>query len=106
MWVVNGQDIKMCEGDYGVALPITITGTTLEAFDEVKFTVKKVVNGSVMLEKTFSNISQNTINLELTETESNHFKVGTYYYALDWYQNGEFMCNIIPIGAFKVVEKV
>lgn len=29
MWNVSGVNLQMTEGDYGVALPITIAGTTL-----------------------------------------------------------------------------
>ena len=106
MWNVSGQDLKMCEGDWGIQLPIKIDGTTLAAADEIKLTIKTAVNGDVVFEKTFSNISQNTVNFELTEAESALLSVGTYYYALDWYQSGAFMCNIIPSSAFKVGEKV
>ena len=105
MWVVNGQELKMVEGDWGIQLPIVISGTTFSASDEVKFTLKKSVNGDVLLTKTFNNISQNTVNLELTEAESAALPVGKYVYVLDWYQNGAFMCNIIPTASFKVVDK-
>ena len=105
MWAVNGQDLKMCEGDWGVELPITITGATFSASDEVKLTIKTAVNGDVILTKTFTNISQNTVDLELTEAESALLSVGTYAYSLDWYQDSAFLCNIIPFALFKVVDK-
>ena len=105
MWVVSGQDIKMTEGDYGIALPITITGATFEAGDEVKLTIKTAANGVVLLEKTFGNITENTVSLELTAAESSLLPIGTCVYALDWYQSGVFMCNIIPSANFKVVDK-
>ena len=105
MWVVNGQDLKMCEGDWGVELPITITGATFAAADEVKLTIKTAVNGDVILTKTFTNISQNTVNLELTAAESALLSVGTFAYSLDWYQEGAFLCNIIPSAHLRVVDK-
>ena len=105
MWIVSGNDLKMCEGDYGLKLPITISGTTLTASDEVLFTLKDKLNGDTIITKTFSNITQNTVNLELTEAETALVPVGDYVYSLDWYQDGAFMCNIIPIAKFKVVEK-
>ena len=105
MWAVNGQDLKMVEGDWGIQLPIEISGTTFSENDAVKFTLKDEINGETILTKTFTNISQNTVNLELTEAESALVPVGTYVYSLDWYQNGAFMCNIIPLGMFKVVDK-
>lgn len=105
MWVVSGQDLKMTEGDYGIQLPITITGATFAQNDEVRLTIKTAVNGETVLEKTFSDIAQNTVNLELTEEESAMMPVGTCVYALDWYQDGAFMCNIIPSANFRVVDK-
>ena len=105
MWNANGNNLTMCEGDFGVRLPITITGPTFTAADEVMLTIKPSMNGDTILEKTFDNISQNTVNLELTEAESALLPVGGYVYSLDWYQSGQFLCNIIPNAAFKVVDK-
>ena len=105
MWAVSGQNLSMAEGDYGVQLPITINGTELTLSDSIKVTFKTAKNGETILEKDFSSILNNTINLELTESESALFKVGAYVYSLDWYQNGVFQCNIIPCSIFKVVDK-
>ena len=105
MWNVNGQDLKMVEGDWGIQLPVTESGTTLTASDELKLTIKTAINGDTIVSKTFTNIQQNTVNLELTEAESALLPVGSYVYLLDWHQDGAFMCNIIPSAQFKVVEK-
>lgn len=105
MWAVNGQDLKMCEGDFGLILPVTISGATFSAQDEVKMTIKDGMNGEVVIEKTFGNITGNTVNLEITEAETELLPVGAYVYSLDWFQDGAFMCNIIPSAQFKVVEK-
>ena len=105
MWAVNGNDLKMCEGDWGVELPITIGGPTFSANDELKLTVKEKVNGITVFTKTYSNITQNTIVLNITEAETALLKVGVYVYSLDWYQDGAFLCNIIPTALLKVVEK-
>ena len=105
MWKVNAYTLLMTEGDFGVELPITISGTTLAASDSVKLTIKKSVDGDVVLDKTFTNISNNTFNLVLTEAETALLPVGTYVYVLDWYQSGTFMCNIIERADFKVVNK-
>lgn len=105
MWEVSGNNLKMCEGDYGITMPITITGATFTNSDEVKITIKTAVNGETVFEKTFSNISQNTVSLEFTKAESDLLPVGGYVYALDWYQNGAFLCNIIPSAFFRVGEK-
>lgn len=106
MWAVNGQDLKMCEGDFGLILPITISGATFSTQDEVKLTIKTAKNGETILAKTFSGISDNTVNLEITEEETALLSVGSYVYAMDWYQDGAFMCNIIPCANLKVGDKV
>lgn len=105
MWVVNKQTLQMTEGDWGIELPISIDGVTLTAGDEVMVTIKTDKNGETVLIKNYENISNNTVNLSLTEAESKLLKVGSYVYSLDWYQDGAFMCNIIPSAPFKVVDK-
>lgn len=102
-WSVVGQTIQMVEGDYGIELPITINGTTLGEQDSIKITFKS--GSDTILEKEFSNIVDNTVSLVLTEAESALFNVGNCSYSLDWYQDGLFMCNIIPSASFKVVGK-
>ena len=93
----------MAVGDFGIALPITLSGATVGVADEMTLTIR---GGGVFLEKTFSDIQNNTIQMELTEEESAALPVGTYEWSLDWYQGGVFMCNIIPRVPFKVVSKV
>lgn len=106
MWTTSGSyGIQMVEGDFGIELPMTITGPTFTASDEIKLTIKTSLNGRTILEKTYTNIQQNTIRIELTSSESDLLPVGKYVYSLDWYQDGLFMCNIIPISVFMVVEK-
>lgn len=105
MWNVNGKNISMAEGDFGLALPSTINGIEFSSGDSVRFTFKDIVDGNTILVKEFSNISNNTVYLIFTEEESALFAVGKYVYALDWYHDGVFMCNIIPVGNFKVVNK-
>lgn len=105
MWNVNGHNLTMTEGDWGLLLPVTIAGVTLAAQDEVKMTFKDSANGETLFEKTFANIVDNTVNLEITESETALLPVGTYVYCLDWYQDGAFMCNIIPSATLRVVDK-
>lgn len=105
MWVVNGNNIKMAEGDYGIKLPITISGATLAAGDSVRFTIKQHQNGTAIIEKDYSTFSEGAFDFELTESESALLRVGNYVYSLDWYQDGNFMCNIIPTALFRVVDK-
>lgn len=104
-WNVTNQTLSMAEGDYGIALPVEIIGTELGEQDSIKLTFKDSANGNEILSKTFDGITDNTVNLELTAEESALFPVGSYVYSLDWYQSGNFMCNIITIAPFKVVDK-
>lgn len=105
MWNVIGTNITMAEKDYGIQLPITVNGTQLTAQDSIRITIKNVMNGMTILVKDFDGITDNTFDLELTEEETELFAVGSYVYSMDWYQDGEFMCNIIPVSSFKVVDK-
>ena len=104
-WEVNGHNISMAEDDFGVGIPLSLKGMTLGAQDSIKVTFKDKVNGNVVLEKDFSNIVDNKVNIVLTEEESALFPVGSYVYLVDWYQSGNFMCNIILSATFKVVDK-
>lgn len=105
MWTTNGNELKMVEGDYGIKLPVTVHEIPMSASDSMRMTFKTRRNGDVILEKEFSDIQNNVFYLEFTEDETNLFPVGQYVYSMDWYQNGIFMCNVIPIGALKVVDK-
>ena len=105
MWTVYGQTIKMAEGDWGIELPVIVKGTTLDQSDSLKITIKTAINGDTILEKIFSGIQENTVRLELTEEETELLSVGQYVYAIDWYQNGSFLCNLVPVSSFWVVDK-
>lgn len=105
MWNTIGTNISMAEGDYGIKLPIIISGADLGANDSIKLTIKDVLNGNTIIEKDFDGIAENTVNLELTAAESALLHAGNYVYSLDWYQSGAFLCNIIPLSAYKVVDK-
>ena len=104
MWAVKNTTYSMAEGDWGVALPITVEGITFSENDFLKFVFKDQVNGTTILEKQYTPV-ENTINLEFTEAESALFPVGSYAYHLDWYQNGAFLCNLVPSATLKVVDK-
>ena len=105
MWVVNGANLRMSENDYGIALPVTVSGTTLGAQDSLRYTFKDAVNMNTILVKEFSNIVQNTVSFELTEAESALFAPGKYVYSLDWYQSGSFMCCLVEAAIFTVGDK-
>ena len=103
MWNVNGITLNMTEGDWGVKLPVTVTGVTFTANDSVRIKIQR--DETTIIEKEYTNITQNTFDLEFTEAESALLPVGSYLYSLDWYQDGAFMCNIIPSGLFMVGDK-
>lgn len=103
MWNVNGITLNMTEGDWGVKLPVTVTGVTFTANDSVRIKIQR--GETTIIEKEYTNITQNTFDLEFTEAESALLPVGSYLYSLDWYQDGAFMCNIIPSGMFLVGDK-
>ena len=69
MWNVTGTNLQMAEGDYGIALPVTISGTTLTENDSIRFTFKNSPNGETILTKEYTEISQNTVQLVLSEAE-------------------------------------
>lgn len=105
MWYASETNLQMAEGDYGIQIPFIVSGTTLVNGDSLKFVFKKKMNGDAILEKEYSNLEDNTANLEFTRSESELFPVGQYVYSLDWYQNGLFMCNLILGSVFRVVDK-
>lgn len=104
MWSAFGNNIKMAEGDYGIQLTYAVNGATFDNADELKFTFKTAINGQIILEKTVTP-DGNQIALELTEAESALLPVGTYVYSLDWYQNGQFLCNLVLAGILQVEDK-
>lgn len=105
MWSGRATQLKMVEGDWGLALPFTVSGVMMGENDSLRFTFKKTVNGDTVLEKTFDGITDNTVQLTFSQEESALFTPGTYVFALDWYQDGSFLGNIIDNGSLKVVDK-
>ena len=105
MWEVDNKNLRMTEGDYGIALPIVIKGADMGEGDAVLFTIKDKRNGDTVLSKTITTIESNTANLQLTAQDTALLEIGTYLYSLDWYHDGLFMCNIVPQATFRVVDK-
>lgn len=103
MWEARATNIQMDEGDYGVALPFTVKGVTLTALDCLRFLFMDGPSGEVIVQKDFSNIQQNKVNFAFTESESALFKAGSYFYDVEWYQDGSFQCKLVQNGIFRVV---
>lgn len=95
----------MTVGDYGIGLPIKFSGVDFGQSDSVKLRISSARNLAEKLEVVFSDITDNTVELSLTEAQSALLPVGDYVYALDWYRDEVFMCNIIPQAVFRVVKK-
>ena len=103
MWNCSGQNIQMTRSDFGIELPITVSGATFAAADNLRLRITK--NGAEVLVKTFADIRDNTVALILTAAESDALDVGDYVWTLDWYQGDAFLCNVIQAAQFKVVPK-
>ena len=99
------KKIEMTEGDFGIVLPISISGIELNSSDKVELKIFEEIDGEPIITKTFENIVGNTLELKFTEEESKLFEVGSYYYDLDWFQDGVFLSNILRARTFKVNEK-
>ena len=104
-WNVIGNYLQICEGDFGIGLPATLHDAQMGDGDAVKLTIKTAVDGETIIEKIFDNIVENTFEIKLTAAESALLPIGEYVYAVDWYHDGEFLCNIVPSALFKVVNK-
>ena len=99
------KKIEMTEGDFGITLPIEITDTEISSTDKFVFKLFKEINKEAIVEKVFENITDNTIELKLTEEESKKLEVGYYYYDIDWFQENTFLSNILAKKKFVVTEK-
>jgi len=102
----NSTDLTMTEGDFGVSLPFVIFGIEIGSQDTIRMTIKKTKNGSPLLEKEFTNITKNTVELSFTEDETLLLKVGNYLYSLDWYKGDQFMYNLVNNSKLKVEDKI
>lgn len=108
MWAIisdDGAHVSFVEGDYGIALNYTVDGIEISPDDSIKVTVKDEKNGTEILTKDITGIEDNKIPLSFTAAESALLPVGKYVYTLDWYKNGDFLCNIVNNALLKVVDK-
>ena len=102
----GNNKILMVEGDYGLHLPITINGVTMGSEDKLNFYIKKIKDGEKVVEQTYENIENNTFNLSFSKEQSDKLPVGRYKYAIDWYKEDDFYCNIIKGKEFQVEDKI
>lgn len=108
MWSLlteDGANIAFVEGDYGIVLPIEVSGIEISSDDSVKLTVLTEKNGTEKFNKDFTNIENNVVPISLTSEESSSLSAGKYVYNLDWYKDGTFQCNIVNGAILKVVDK-
>lgn len=99
------KKIEMTEGDFGIVLPISISGIELNGSDKFSLKIFEEIDGEPIITKTFENIVDNTLELQFTQEESQKLEVGSYYYDLDWFQDDTFLSNILRARTFKVNDK-
>ena len=102
----ENDKILMTEGDYGLSLPIKINGISVANEEKLNLYIKKIKDGDTIVEQTYDNIKDNTFNLVFSKEQSDKLPVGRYKYALDWYKDNEFYCNIIKGKEFIVEDKI
>lgn len=105
MLKAENKTIKMTEGDFGLLLPITITGGQISEDETLVFYIKDDKKENLIEPKSYKNIQNNTFDLSFTEEESKLMKSGVYFYYIDWYKENEFLGNIINGKLFKVEDK-
>lgn len=96
--------ITMTEGDYGVSLPIHFIDAGFETNDSIKVTI--MVDSDTSIEKTYTDIVDDTIDFSLTQAETNQLPVGFYLYSIEWYQDGVFKDCILEKSPFVVSARV
>ena len=106
MITAKGTEIEMIEGDYGIVLPIEILAEQeISTSDKFSIKIYKGINTEPLIVKEYTNLKDNIIEFKLTIEESRKLVVGRYKYDLDWYQDNNFLQNIIASGRFSVKEK-
>lgn len=102
----GSNKLSMVEGDYGLTLPLIINGITIDKDDKINFYIKKERNSEKIIDQTYENIIDNTIDLTFSEQEAEKLQVGKYKYAIDWYKKGAFNGNLIKEKDFEVEDKL
>lgn len=107
MWRVNQSTnaLTMTQGDYGVELPVTITGAELTESDRLDFVILSGMQGTEIVKKTYDDLTSGDFAIALTAQQSAALPCGRYVYRIDWYRNGTFMDNIVQSAPFVVEAK-
>ena len=105
MWRIEGTEIHMAEGDWGVNLPVAVSGTTMGSSDNLVLRIKNAVNGTEILELVAGTPQNNVFNFFMAQAESALLTPGEYVYSLDWVQPGPFLYCLVPVGSFVVEDK-
>ena len=96
----SGLDIEMNKGDFGVILTVNFDDI---ADTNIKFIISDL-NKNAIIEKTFDNITDNKIDLVLTEEETAKLDVGKYTWSLYQYVENELKNTLVVGKTFKVKE--
>lgn len=98
MTKIEGKNIIIDYGDFGIKTPISITNV-LET-DTIKFEIFDI-NNNVIIEKTLPYENERWI-FELTEDESEKLEVKDYLYSIKQYRGGVLQNTINKNSLFKV----
>ncbi len=102
---VNGNKIRMDEGDYGLFLPFKISGDVL-ATDKIEFRIKDNSYSDLILKKDFTDLVEEdgkfVFKLSFTKEESDKLKEGTYHYGIKQYRDDVLLNTIVEDETFKV----
>ncbi len=93
-------NIEMHKGDFGVILTINFDDV---ADTNIKFIISDL-RKNVLIEKMFKNITDNKIDIELTEEETSKLDVASYNWSLYQYIDKELKNTLVVNKIFKVEE--
>ena len=102
MWQVTSSNrIIMSEGDYGVALPITLVGATLGTNDNIKLIITQDSTEKYNANLPKNQSVANQVLFSLTQPQSASLNKGEYKYSLIWYGTN-FNCTLVDEADFEV----
>ncbi len=96
----NDLRIEMNKGDFGVILTVNFDDI---ADTNIKFIISDLSKNAI-IEKPFDNITDNKIDLVLTEEETAKLDVGTYTWSLYQYVKNKLKNTLVVGKTFKVKE--